>query len=235
MPLAEAARGMDAVFGLAGRVAPTPMPIDDDIRARHVLDNAGALDIPVVRGTQINKVGDVLDCDMACHDREAREVMIGLRRRGNSHVSAAREVRQVRGVRRAEDPRSVVHHAWLAENLDHERKDHWSNGGDADGAASLNELRRQREMLKIDVSRLALARASGEVLERVAVQRFISARARTERDAWLAWASAASARLAAALGVDPGLMFAALENEVREQLRALADAKIHDLGRDNLA
>ena len=94
--------------------------------------------------------------------------------------------------------------AWLAENLDHERKDHWSNGGDADGAASLNELRRQREMLKIDVSRLALARASGEVLERVAVQRFISARARTERDAWLAWASAASARLAAALGCRSG-------------------------------
>src|SRR6516165_5834716 len=83
--------------------------------------------------------------------------------------------------------------AWLADNLEHERKDHWGNdGSDAGAAASLNELRLQREMLKIDVGRLALARASGEVLERVAVQRFISARARTERDAWLAWASAAS-------------------------------------------
>ena len=89
MPLAEAARGMDAVFGLAGRVAPTPMPIDDDIRARHVLDNAGALDIPVVRGTQINKVGDVLDCDMAYEfGPDGKPVMIGLRRRGNSEGEA---------------------------------------------------------------------------------------------------------------------------------------------------
>ena len=85
------------------------MPIDDDIRAlldhgtlvppekfdkfvafaRHVLDNAGALDIPVVRGTQINKVGDVLDCDMAYEfGPDGKPVMIGLRRRGNSEGEA---------------------------------------------------------------------------------------------------------------------------------------------------
>ena len=114
--------------------------------------------------------------------------------------------------------------AWFAANVDPARRNHW-NGSDA----SLNEQRRQREALKIDAGRLSLKRASGEVIERATVKRFIAARAQMERDEWLAWASAASARLAAALGVDTGKLFALLEAEVRDQLRRLAGKALKDV------
>ncbi len=105
--------------------------------------------------------------------------------------------------------------AWLADNVDPARKDHWHGG-------SLNDLRREREKIKVDAGRLELARARGELIERAAVRRFLAERARMERDQWLAWASAASARVGAALGVDAGALFGALDAEVREHLRQLA-------------
>jgi hypothetical protein len=55
------------------------------------------------------------------------------------------------------------------------------------------------------------------------VKKFLAERARMERDSWLAWASAAAARLAASLGADHGKLFAALEDETRAQLRYLSD------------
>jgi hypothetical protein len=50
-----------------------------------------------------------------------------------------------------------------------------------------------------------------------------------ERDAWLAWASAASGRLAGALGVDAGKLYAALELEVRQNLQSLSERPL-DMG-----
>ena len=120
--------------------------------------------------------------------------------------------------------------AWLKANLDPARRDHW-NGNGAD--ASLNELRRQREALKIDVGRLELKKAMGEVVDRAAVRKFIAGRAQMERDEWVAWVSAASARLAATLGVDTAKLFTALEAEVREQLRRLAGKALE--GNDDVA
>ena len=49
---------------------------------------------------------------------------------------------------------------WLAENVDPARRDNW-NGSDA----SLNELRRQREAIKVHAGKLALAKASGEMID----------------------------------------------------------------------
>lgn len=116
--------------------------------------------------------------------------------------------------------------AWLKANVDSARKNHWQHGNGGD--ASLNELRRQREALKIDAGRLALRRVSGEVVERAAVRRFLVDRARMERDDWIGWASAAAARIAAALGVDTGKLFALLEAEVRDQLRRIAGKALKD-------
>ena len=76
--------------------------------------------------------------------------------------------------------------------------------------------------MKIEAGKIALARTRGELVEQAAVTRFLSQRARQERDAWLAWASAAAGRLAAALAVDTGKLFALLEGEVRDHLRQLS-------------
>jgi hypothetical protein len=111
--------------------------------------------------------------------------------------------------------------AWLEANVDPVRKNGWQD-------PSLNDLRRKREEVRFETSKLKLAKARGELVERVAVKRFLSERARMERDSWLAWASAVSARLAASLGVDHGRLFAAIEDEVRAQLRYIAEKPIED-------
>jgi hypothetical protein len=86
------------------------------------------------------------------------------------------------------------------------------------GDTSLNELRKQREQIRIEESWLEVDR-KGELVEKALVKRFISARARMERDQWLAWASAVSARLANSLAVDHAKLFTLIEDEVHAQLR----------------
>jgi hypothetical protein len=111
--------------------------------------------------------------------------------------------------------------AWLEANIDPARKHGWQG-------TSLNDLRRQREEVRIETSKLELAKARSELVERVAVKKFLSERGRMERDSWLAWASSLSARLAATFGIDHGRLFAAIEDEVRAQLRHLAEKPLED-------
>jgi hypothetical protein len=60
-------------------------------------------------------------------------------------------------------------------------------------------------------------------LKRKAVKKFLSEPACMERDQWFSWSSAVSARLASSPGVDHGRLFAALEDEVRAQLRYFSE------------
>ena len=73
----------------------TPVPFEkfDTLVAfaRRVLDSAGSLDIPVVRGTadQMTNVGAVIGCDMGyVIGSDGAPDMIGLRRRGSSEGKA---------------------------------------------------------------------------------------------------------------------------------------------------
>jgi hypothetical protein len=109
--------------------------------------------------------------------------------------------------------------AWVETNVDQARKDQWQS-------PSLNDLRRRREQLKIEAQQIELEKARGQLIEREAVKRFISERGRLERDSWLAWVSAVSARLAASLGLDHRRLSGTLDAEVRMQLRHLADKPI---------
>jgi hypothetical protein len=104
--------------------------------------------------------------------------------------------------------------AWVEANVDQARKHQWQS------------LRRRREELKIEAQQIELEKARGELIEREAVKRFISERGRLERDSWLAWVSAVSARLAASLGLDHRRLSGTLDAEVRMQLRHLADKPI---------
>jgi hypothetical protein len=73
-----------------------------------------------------------------------------------------------------------------------------------------------------DHSIFELARKNGEVVDRAEAEAAIFARARQERDAWLAFSSRAAAVLAAEAGVDPGRSFPVLDRIVREHLAELA-------------
>jgi hypothetical protein len=110
--------------------------------------------------------------------------------------------------------------AWLSRNV--------NRPAPAESGASLMTLRRMREAQKIEAGRIELAKTKGELIKRTTVQRFISERGRMERDAWIAWASAISARLAASFSVDHGKLFAAIEDEVRAQLRYLAEKPLEE-------
>jgi hypothetical protein len=61
--------------------------------------------------------------------------------------------------------------AWLKANLDPVRRDHWNGNG---ANTSLNELRRQREALRIEVGRLELDKAKGDIVDRTTVRKFIA-------------------------------------------------------------
>jgi hypothetical protein len=111
--------------------------------------------------------------------------------------------------------------AWMQANVDPVRKDNWQGG-------SLNDLRRERERIKIEQQKIELAKARGELVERKVVKKFLGERARMERDQWLGWASAVSARLAASLGIDHGRLFGAIEDEVRRQLCYLAEKPLEE-------
>jgi hypothetical protein len=76
--------------------------------------------------------------------------------------------------------------------------------------------------------KIELAKARGELVERKVVKKFLGERARMERDQWLSWASAVSARLAASLGIDHGRLFGAIEDEVRRQLCYLAEKSLEE-------
>jgi hypothetical protein len=110
---------------------------------------------------------------------------------------------------------------WMQANVDPVRKDNWQGG-------SLNDLRRERERIKIEQQKIELAKARGELVERKVVKKFLGERARMERDQWLSWASAVSARLAASFGLDHGRLFGEIEDEVRAQLRYIAEKPIQD-------
>jgi hypothetical protein len=112
---------------------------------------------------------------------------------------------------------------WIEANVDQARKHQWQS-------PSLNDLRRRREELKIECQQIELEKARGELVEREAVKRFISERGKLERDSWLAWVSAVAARLAASFGVDHKRMLMTLDEEVRMQLRHLADTRIDSTG-----
>ncbi len=110
--------------------------------------------------------------------------------------------------------------AWMAAHVDTSRRNNWQG---AKAGESLNDFRRQREQQKVEAGKIELAKAKGELVEKAQVRKFISDRARMERDQWIAWASAVSGRLAAQIGADAGRVFGVLEAEVREQLSRLSE------------
>ena len=90
---------------------------------------------------------------------------------------------------------------------------------------SLTDLKKENERVKLERARLALAKEEGELVERATIERVIFSRARTERDALLAWVHKTAPILAGKLGAEPSKTFQLLDGEIRDYLsrRALGD------------
>jgi hypothetical protein len=131
--------------------------------------------------------------------------------------------------------------AWIAQHVDPDRR---RGGGRAKGApraepvnvpdqnikptaapgllSTVANLRGHKLAREAQLLELALQRKRGELVDRAEAEAAIFARARQERDAWLAFSSRAAAVLAAEAGVDPGRSFPVLDRIVREHLAELA-------------
>lgn len=86
----------------------------------------------------------------------------------------------------------------------------------------LQQAREEKERERVRAMRLEYLRRSGRLVDREAAERAIFARARLERDAWLAFVSRSAPVLAAELGADERRAFQVLDRLVREQLDELA-------------
>jgi hypothetical protein len=134
-----------------------------------------------------------------------------------------------------------VGQAWLRDNLDPARREaakagsRVANGpgsakrggarvtGKLESVAALRgeKLAREGELLALELSR-----KRGEVIDKAEVERAIFARARIERDAWLGFATRATAALAAEAGVDPHCSFPIFDRLIRAHLRELAETPL---------
>lgn len=125
--------------------------------------------------------------------------------------------------------------AWVQSHLDQSRRmaakarpD--ATGEEADGPVS---VRVEHEQIKMERSRLALARERGELVDRATAERTIFTRAKAERDSHLAWIMRVAPLVAAELGGDPGAVHRVLDREMRDHLRTLAATPLEALTHDD--
>lgn len=115
---------------------------------------------------------------------------------------------------------------WIAANVDqHRRKMLGGTGQQRPGTAVRVEL----DSVRVERARLELERERGNLIDRKAVEAAVFARARSERDAHMAWVVRTAPIVAVRLGIDAAALLAALEAEMRVHLQDLASRPIGDL------
>ena len=112
--------------------------------------------------------------------------------------------------------------AWYDQNCSPSRRKALT---DSQPTSSKAEL----EAIKVERAKLDLERERGNSINRFTAERVIFERARTERDAWIGWASRASVQIASELQTDPGDTFSLLDKMVRDHLADLADLPVKEL------
>ena len=95
--------------------------------------------------------------------------------------------------------------------------------------ASMAEVRRQHELLKVARARLRLETEKGRLVNRDEVKLTIFTRARRERNCHLAWALRVAPQMAAELAIDPAVMFSTLDHYLRDHLSDLAKTPLFNL------
>ncbi len=84
------------------------------------------------------------------------------------------------------------------------------------------EARRRKLAAEAQIAELELERHSGALVDKAETERFIFARARMDRDAWLQWPMRMSAEMGAELKVAEAILLPVLTREVRAQLETIA-------------
>lgn len=96
----------------------------------------------------------------------------------------------------------------------------------------LADVRLARESAQRDLLQMDIAKRTGALIDRKAVELALFDRARAERDAHMAWVSRVAPAIAAELGVDLTRLYATLDREMREHLQELSETPLAELLQD---
>lgn len=88
---------------------------------------------------------------------------------------------------------------------------------------SLLQARTANEVVKAQTNKVRLAQLKGELVDRSQAIAHVFKLARAERDAWISWPSRISSQMAADLDIDAHALHVALEEQVRQHLKELAE------------
>jgi len=88
---------------------------------------------------------------------------------------------------------------------------------------SLLQARTANEVVKAQTNKVRLAQLKGELVDRSQAIAHVFKLARAERDAWMSWPSRISSQMAADLEIDAHALHVALEEQVRQHLKELAE------------
>jgi hypothetical protein len=88
------------------------------------------------------------------------------------------------------------------------------------------------QRIRAELASIDLERAKGNLIDRRAAEDAIFTRARSERDAHLAWAARVAPAIAQRIGSDPSKLFLELDRELRAHLAKLAETPLQDLPHD---
>ena len=119
---------------------------------------------------------------------------------------------------------------WMEKNLDPARR---NKGGVSDGhSPTLAEARRLHLIVQVQRAKLALEQERGRLVDADEATATIFTRARSERDAHIAWVQRSAPLIAGELGTDPTRTFAILDRLMREHLEYLASTPLESLRHD---
>lgn len=96
-------------------------------------------------------------------------------------------------------------------------------------ADDMAQVKREREEAHRDLLRLQVEEKSGRLIDRRAAEAAIFERARSERDAHLAWCNRIAPLIATETGCNLATLFAALDREMRTHLEDLSALSLKDL------
>jgi hypothetical protein len=114
---------------------------------------------------------------------------------------------------------------WVENRLDAARRAARMEG---DSGGRVTDLRARKLEAEAALLEMQRQRRAGELLDRKAVEETVFARARMERDMWLAWSARTAATLAAETGADPSRLLLGLDREVRAHLLELSETPLSE-------
>jgi phage terminase Nu1 subunit (DNA packaging protein) len=117
----------------------------------------------------------------------------------------------------------VAAEAWYRANIRQRAE------GAEHSANVLGRVKQEREEAQRDLLQLDLARRRHQLIDRREVELTLHDRARAERDAHTAWVSRVAPIIAAELGADLAMLYAALDREMRTHLQDLAETPLSEL------